>query len=334
MQEANALQKLDTATRMLAEVRTAEDAKHVMDVAAAAEHFARKHKLGEEAIGHAHAIKVEAAALLGELLDDEPKAQGTRGQLKGGIGQSSSGGVLITPPDEMVPSLEKLGIDKNDAKAIRLLRSVKHEEPEEFEKIKTRKKKLSQVKRERTKKKALSNLQEFPSGRYRVIYADPPWKYGDTLSGDLDANYGGAEKHYPAMTITELAALPVKEVADENAVLFLWVTSPLLFESEPVFKAWGFKYKSAFIWDKIKHNMGHYNSVRHELLLICTRGSCTPDKNKLFDSVQSIERSDAHSEKPEEFRSIIDTLYPYGRRLELFARGDVPPNWNKWGAEA
>jgi len=163
-------------------------------------------------------------------------------------------------------------------------------------------------------------------GKYRIIYADPPWQYGDKLTD----GYGAADNHYPTMSIQELCELPIKELADENAVLFLWVTSPMLEECFEVIKAWGFKYKTSFVWDKVKHNMGHYNSVRHELLLVCTKGSCLPDNNKLFDSVVSIERSDKHSEKPEYFREIIDALYPYGKKIELFARKKVN-GWDVWG---
>lgn len=65
---------------------------------------------------------------------------------------------------------------------------------------------------------------------------------------------------------------------------------------------------------------GHYNSVRHELLLICTRGSCTPDTGKLLNSVVEIERSNKHSEKPQEFYNIINAMYDHGRKLELFSR--------------
>lgn len=166
------------------------------------------------------------------------------------------------------------------------------------------------------------------NGKYRVIYADPPWCYNDKRDGKTT----GAEDHYPSMTIEELCALPVKEIAEENAVLFLWVTSPLLEECFQVIKAWGFKYKASFVWDKVKHNMGHYNSVRHEFLLVCTRGSCLPDVPTLYDSVVTVERSEKHSEKPEEFRKIIDTLYPYGRRIELFAR-KAAPGWEVWGNE-
>lgn len=159
-------------------------------------------------------------------------------------------------------------------------------------------------------------------GTYRIIYADPPWKYVGLNQAD---EYGHAERHYDCLTDQQLCDYrignrPVKDTTDDNAVMFLWVTSPLLERCFAIIKAWGFQYKSSFVWDKVKHNMGHYNSVRHELLLICTKGSCKPDVSKLVDSVQVIERSSKHSEKPEEFRSIIESLYDHGRKLELFAR--------------
>jgi len=170
---------------------------------------------------------------------------------------------------------------------------------------------------------------EWPKGKYRVIYADPPWQYGDERSG---GNHGGAVDHYNTMGINELKNMPIASLAEDNAVLFLWATAPLLPEALELINAWGFKYKTNFIWDKVKHNMGHYNSVRHELLLIATKGSCTPDNVQLFDSVQSIERTDRHSEKPEEFRKIIETLYTYGNKLEMFARKQVE-GWEVFGNE-
>ena len=166
-----------------------------------------------------------------------------------------------------------------------------------------------------------------PEGKYRIIYADPPWRYGDKRDGRTT----GAEDHYPSMSIKEMCELPVAEIAEDDAVLFLWVTSPLLKECFRVIKAWGFEYKTSFVWYKVKHNMGHYNSVRHEFLLICTKGSCRPDNRQLYDSVQSIERTE-HSRKPEEFRAIIDELYTYGNRIELFAR-DRADGWQVWGNE-
>ena len=181
------------------------------------------------------------------------------------------------------------------------------------------------------RKRDMADVPPMPTDKYRVLYADPPWFYAQVID-----KYGPAERHYPTMKTEEICDLgdEVKSIAADNAVLFLWSTSPKLKDAIGVAEAWGFRYTGAmFVWDKIKHNYGHYNSVRHELLLICAKGSCTPDDPKLIDSVQTIERSKEHSEKPEEFRTIIDTLYTNGKRIELFARKAVE-GWDTWGNEA
>ncbi len=162
-------------------------------------------------------------------------------------------------------------------------------------------------------------------GKYRVIYADPPWSY----CRSMNETYGSADKHYPTMPITDICEMTISEIAEDNAVLFLWTTSPQLEDSFKVINEWGFKYKASFIWNKMKHVMGHYNSVQHEILLVATRGSCTPEVMKLFPSVVSEERIE-HSVKPETFRTIIDTIYPSGKRIELFAR-EKHAGWETWG---
>ena len=186
-----------------------------------------------------------------------------------------------------------------------------------------------QMRRDEVAKKAV----DLPDGKFRVIYSDPPWKYNDDLAYKPSGHLAGAASmHYPTLTLAELKALDVPKLTADDAVLFLWATCPLLEDALDLARAWGFRYKAQFVWDKVKHNMGHYNSVRHELLLICTKGSATPEVSKLFDSVQVIERT-AHSAKPEQFREIIDTLYPSGPRIELFCRGKAPNEWQAWGAE-
>lgn len=166
-----------------------------------------------------------------------------------------------------------------------------------------------------------------PTGKYRVIYADPPWSYGNNLPGESTE----PRDHYPTMPLEEICELNVRSMRAENAVLFLWATSPLLPEAFEVIRAWGFTYKTSFVWDKVAHNVGHYNSVRHELLLVATHGACSPDVPTLFDSVVSEERTE-HSRKPETFRQIIDAIYPYGDRIELFARRQVE-GWKAYGNE-
>jgi N6-adenosine-specific RNA methylase IME4 len=186
----------------------------------------------------------------------------------------------------------------------------------------------TEAERQRKRDEYAERQPELPKDKYRVIYADPPWSYGNTQPD----YHGVQDDHYPIMKLSEICAMPIRELVEDDAVLFLWVTSPILEESFQVIKAWGFEYKSSFIWDKIKHNMGHYNSVRHEILLICTRGSCTPDNRKLFDSVYQEERTE-HSRKPEYFRDVIDTIYPHGKRIELFARSKHG-NWDNYGNES
>jgi N6-adenosine-specific RNA methylase IME4/DNA-binding XRE family transcriptional regulator len=181
------------------------------------------------------------------------------------------------------------------------------------------------IKEQIEKPKTSAHIDIFTTEKkYRVIYADPPWQYNDKQD---TSKLGGACKHYPTMPLEDICALRVP--TEKDAVLFLWTTSPMLEDSFKVINSWGFKYKSSFIWDKVSHAMGHYNSVRHEFLLICTKGSCTPDVPKLLDSVVSIERTE-HSVKPKEFRDMIDMLYPVGERLEMFAR-EAYPGWDVWG---
>jgi N6-adenosine-specific RNA methylase IME4 len=160
-------------------------------------------------------------------------------------------------------------------------------------------------------------------GTYRILLADPPWKYHGLNQAD---EYGHAERHYDCLDDDQLCAYrpgdgdrTVKDLADKDAVLFLWVTAPMLERAFPIIKAWGLKYKTNLVWDKIDHVMGFYTSVRQEQLLIATRGAYTPDTGRLIDSVQTIKRSDRHSEKPPKFYEIIEAMFDHGRKLELFA---------------
>lgn len=166
---------------------------------------------------------------------------------------------------------------------------------------------------------------EVKDKKYRIIYADPPWKYGNAMPEYVTE----PQDYYLLMNTEDICAMPIKDITEKDAVLFLWSTSPHLPEALDVAKAWGFTYKTTFIWDKIKHNMGHYNSVRHEILLVCTKGACTPDVKRLFDSVVSEERTE-HSKKPNVFREIIETIYTYGNKIELFAR-ESPEGWDVFG---
>ncbi len=179
---------------------------------------------------------------------------------------------------------------------------------------------------------------ELPKGKYQVIYADPPWEY------DVDLSSGATrspENNYPVMGLEELVKFGegVQELANKDCILFLWITAPKLNWMMDILNAWGFEYKTNLIWDKVKPNMGHYSSVRHEILTIAGRGTCSPTCDgktiQSIDSVQSIEKSARHSEKPNEFIRIIEKLYPDKKKIELFARNkEKRTGWSYWGQEA
>jgi N6-adenosine-specific RNA methylase IME4 len=170
----------------------------------------------------------------------------------------------------------------------------------------------------------VENVQ-LPDDKFQVIYADPPWKYGNSMPDYFTEQ----ANHYPLMTIQELCEMPIKDIADKNSVLFMWVTSPILEECFQVINTWGFKYKTSFIWDKVKHNMGHYSSVRHELLLLCIRGSYPKESQNLRDSVYTEDRTE-HSKKPDYFYGLIEEMYPTGKKIELFSR-NKREGWDSYG---
>jgi N6-adenosine-specific RNA methylase IME4 len=301
--------------------------KLISDVAAAQEVLATRQRLGDDVIGHAHAIKTEALAGLGDLLKRMPKSGGGR-RPKGSRG--SKGRISGTKSEPLMGSpstLAELGIDKKTSSLAQRLAALSGTERNA---VAARDKTLAQVTREKVAKVRAKRLA-LPDAKFRVVYADPPWQYRDKAdAGSVQS--GGAARQYPTMSIVELCDLGVSRACEPDAVLFLWVTSPLLFECAPVIKAWGFTYRASIVWDKAAHNMGHYVSVQHEFLLICVRGSCVPDIPKRLASVVTEKRA-RHSEKPERFRRMIDEMYPKGKRLELFARARPPGRWEAWGNE-
>lgn len=318
------LARIDVARTALAEARDASAVKAVMDAAAAASHYAKRQKMSAETIQYAEWLRLDAERKLGEIIRDTPKATGAAG-----IGKSDS--AVPEKYRTQPPTLAKLGIDKKTSSRAQQLAAL----PEEtVDAIKTGEVKLTEALRQVRKSSLGDRVAAMPEGKHRVIYADPPWKYGDERTGLSGYSGSAAADHYPTMPTPDICALPVRDLADSDSVLFMWATFPLLPDALEVVKAWGFTYKTAFVWDKQRANMGNYHNASAELLIVATRGSCTPEIDTRFDQVQSVKRDGRHSEKPEHFRQIIDGMYPTGPRIELFRRGDAPAGWLVWGNEA
>lgn len=314
--------KLDFARAALAEAKTIQETKRVIDVASAAEIYARRQQLGEEAINYAHAIRIEALRLLGEMLKATPKNTGVV------LAGRDVGGSARELPKDQTPTLADLGVDRKVSMVAQRLASLP---AEQFQSVRdghsTITKAIREVEHSRRPSVPLST-----SGRYRVIYADPPWRYNDTRGGLESYRGSAAEDHYPTMSLEEICSVDVKAISEDDAVLFCWATFPLLPEALQVVAAWGFAYKTAFVWNKVRPNFGNYHNANGELLLLGVRGSCRPDVDKREQQVITLERTGRHSEKPGEFRAMIDRLYPRGKRIELFAR-TAHEGWDAHGNE-
>ncbi len=168
--------------------------------------------------------------------------------------------------------------------------------------------------------------------KYQIIYADPPWRYQDKNCN------GACATHYETLTIDKICSLPIDNITDENCILFLWATYPLLPEALKVIQAWGFKYKSiGFQWVKLnKKNLkpffglGRWTRGNTEPCLIATKGKPTRIAKNIFQLIMSPIRG--HSQKPNMVKDNIIKLMGDLPRIELFAR-EKTPGWDVWGNE-
>lgn len=168
--------------------------------------------------------------------------------------------------------------------------------------------------------------------KYNIIYADPPWSYKDKKCN------GNCESHYKTMNIKDICNLPIKNIANKDCVLFLWVTYPMLSEGLKLIEEWGFKYKTiGFQW--IKQNksgkgfffgLGRWTRGNSECCLIAVKGKPKRISNSVSQLVFSPLQE--HSKKPDIVREKIVELIGDKSRIELFARQTVD-GWDCWGNE-
>ena len=160
---------------------------------------------------------------------------------------------------------------------------------------------------------------------YRTILADPPWDVHQ--KGER-----GAARHYNLMTLSRIKNMPVADLAEPDAHLWLWVTNATLRDGYDVAEAWGFTVRSPLTWIKFKLGLGVYlrNSTEH--LLFCTRGKA-PVNYRAQPTWLNAPVQD-HSHKPEEQYALIERVSG-GPYLELFARRRPPSDkpWAVWGNE-
>jgi len=164
--------------------------------------------------------------------------------------------------------------------------------------------------------------------RYGLVYADPPWPMP---TGVEDRSM---ERHYPAMSIEAICAMPVVDIIRDDALLYLWAISTHLHDAFHVIEAWGFDYVSSMVWVKDRPGTGWWVRHQHEYLLIGRRGEWSPPPFAMRPvSVIEAPRT-AHSAKPEAVVEMLERLWPTVPRVELFRRGEARPGWDAIGDEA
>lgn len=185
----------------------------------------------------------------------------------------------------------------------------------------------------------IDNLLNFCGDQqYTTIYADPPWRFQNRTGKVAPENK--KLNRYETMSLEEIKALPVSQIAAERSHLYLWVPNALLPEGLEVMRAWGFEYKGNIVWEKVRKDgepdgrgVGFYFRNVTEILLFGIRGSNNRTLAPARSQVNLIRtQKREHSRKPDEIIPIIESCSP-GPYIELFARGDRA-GWAMWGNQA
>lgn len=181
-------------------------------------------------------------------------------------------------------------------------------------------------------------LEQHGARRFRTILADPPWQF-QNRTGKMAPEHKRLSR-YGTMKLDQIMALPVAQLADETAHLYLWVPNALLPDGLRVMEAWGFQYKSNLVWHKVRKDggsdgrgVGFYFRNVTELVLFGIRGknarTLAPGRRQV-NLLATMKRE--HSRKPDELYKIVESCSP-APYLELFARGPRK-GWSVWGDQA
>jgi len=319
------LAKYDAACRAIDAAKSVLEARKIRDTAEALRAYAKQAKNKDLEVDAAE-IRIRAERRVGELIRKQ----------KGTIGLAPAGRPKKIGSDEepisRQPTLADAGIDKK--LSFRGQRLARMSRPE-FETLIVEWRRRVQLETERVTTNLLrvneresKTVRPLPAGTYRLIYADPPWRYEH-----VETESRAVENQYPTMALEDICALDIP--AADDAVLFLWATSPKLREAMTVIESWRFVYRTCAIWNKEIIGMGYYFRQQHELLLVAARGALpVPEPSARQSSMIRCRRTE-HSEKPDLFYDMLEKMYPTFTeldRIELFARRSRA-GWTCWSNE-
>lgn len=326
------LVKLDTASRALAECKTVLEAKSIVDVAETARIYLERTKAGIDHVNRAVEIRLLAERQMGVFLSENPVN-------KGGQPMKRTGTKCAPVLSDDEPTLAEFGITKKQSARAKKFASVS-----ESGFRKTIAETIANVGRltvrfvtqaisvrpENKNKKdtallegMTTDLSKLEGQKFSCIYADPPWKFSN------QGTRAATNNHYVTMSVDEICDLPIASLTTEQAHLHLWTPNAFLFECPKIFAAWGFEFKSSFVWVKPEMGIGNYWRNSHEILLLAVKGKLTARSKSEMSWLQC--SRGPHSAKPEKIRESIERLSP-APYLELFGRRAVS-NWTVFGNE-
>lgn len=195
--------------------------------------------------------------------------------------------------------------------------------------------------------------------KYNIIYLDPPWKYNSRANHKTRFR-GGACGHYPLMTMQEITALPIGQLAAKDCALLMWCTFPYLDDQIKLFDHWGFRFRTQFLtWIKLNprgydlpkddpnyqagkqyvlysdglfhsvfFGVGYYSKSNPEVCLLGMRGQLPTISDAISSVIMAPRRE--HSRKPDEAYIRIEGVFGNIPRIELFARRSAP-GWSVLG---
>lgn len=313
----NGLVKYEAARQALAAAHSVDEVRDIRDKAEAMRAYARQ-ACDVEMMNWAAEIKVRAERRAGEMLRESNVRAGNPAN------RDTLSELGVKPQEskrwQKVAAVPESEFEAHIAETIAAGRELTSAGLRKLAKQSASRERAADVGREYC---TVDDLATLAGKNFSTLYADPPWQYGN------QSTRGATGDHYVGMSVDAICKLPVPPTVAENAHLHLWTTNAFLFDAQRVIEAWGFAYKSCFVWVKPQIGMGNYWRVSHEFLLLGVRGSLG-FADKSLRSWGEFRRGQ-HSAKPEEIRDLIHKASP-GPRLELFARRPVP-GWTCWGNE-
>jgi N6-adenosine-specific RNA methylase IME4 len=185
---------------------------------------------------------------------------------------------------------------------------------------------------------AAEELLHLGTNRFRTVLADPPWRF-QNRTGKMAPEHRRLSR-YSTMSLDDIMELPVAQIVQDKAHLYLWVPNALILEGLEVMRRWGFNYKTNIVWFKTRKDggpdgrgVGFYFRNVTELILFGTRGTNNRTLKPGRTQTNIIAtRKREHSRKPDEQYDLIEGCSP-GPFLEMFARHQRH-GWCSWGNEA